>query len=234
MVAFVDITERKLSEAALASVSGKLIEAQEQERSRIARELHDDIGQRLALLAVELAQLQHRLPNPSELLNRIAGLQKQTSEVATDIQSLSHQLHSSRLHYLGAAAAMRGFCQEFGEQQKVEIDFETHDLAATLSPDVSLCFFRVLQEALHNAAKHSGEQHFEVRLWGTPDEIHLTVGDSGVGFDMNEAKTSPGLGLISMQERLKLLNGILSIESRLQRGTTIHASVPLTSNIQHD
>jgi PAS domain S-box-containing protein len=232
VIAFVDITERKLAEAALVRVSGKLIEAQEQERGRIARELHDDIGQRLSLLAIDLAQLQQRLPNPSELPGRLAGLQGRTSEVATDVQSLSHELHSSRLQYLGIAAAMRGFCQEFGDRQKAEVDFKVTDLPAALSPDVSLCLFRVLQEALHNAAKHSGVRYFEVRLWGTADEIHLTIRDLGVGFDVNEAKTSRGIGLISMQERLKILDGILSIESRPQRGTTIDASVPRRSEIR--
>ncbi len=232
VVAFFDITQRKLAEAALASVSGKLIEAQEQERSRIARELHDDIGQRLALLAIELAQLQQSHTNLSELPSRIGELQKQTSEIAADIQSLSHELHSSRLQYLGIVAALRGFCEEFGEQQKVEIDFKTHDLPTSLSPDISLCFFRVVQEALHNSAKHSGARHFEVRLWGTPDEVHLTVSDSGAGFDVEAGKASRGLGLVSMEERVKLLKGTLAIESQLQRGTTIHASVPFTSDIK--
>ena len=122
---------------------------------------------------------------------------------------------------------MRGFCQEFGEQQKVEIDFKTHDLPSTLSPDISLGLFRVLQEALHNSAKHSGVRHFEVRLWGTSDEIHLTVSDSGAGFDREAAKESRGLGLVSMEERLKLLDGTFSIESQPKRGTTIHARAPL-------
>jgi PAS domain S-box-containing protein len=224
-----NITERKLAEAALASVSRRLIEAQEQERCRIARELHDDIGQRLAILAIKLAQFQQRPPNSSELSSRIGELQKQTAEIAADLQSLSHELHSSRLQYLGIAAAMRGFCREFGEQQKVEIDCKIHDLPVPLSPDISLCFFRVLQEALHNSAKHSGVRHFEVELWGTADEIYLTVSDSGAGFDIDAAKASRGLGLISMAERLKLLNGTLSIESQLQRGTTIHARVPFSS-----
>jgi PAS domain S-box-containing protein len=231
VVAFFDITARKLADAALASVSGKLIEAQEQERRRIARELHDDIGQRLALMGIELAQLQQSSSSPSEFPGRIGKLQMQTSEIAADVQSLSHELHSSKLQYLGLAAALRGFCQEFSEQQTVEVDFKTHDLPTPLSPDISLCLFRVLQEALHNAAKHSGVLYFEVRLWGTPDEIHLTISDSGVGFDVEATKASRGLGLISMQERLKLLNGTLAIESQLQRGTTIHASVPLKSNI---
>ena len=229
VVAFVDITERRLAEAALASVSRRLIEAQEQERSRIARELHDDIGQRLALLAVKLAQLQQNPPNSSELPSRIGELQKHTSGIAADIQSLSHELHSSRLQYLGLAAAIRGFCREFGEQQKVEVDCKIHDLPVPLSPDISLCFFRVLQEALQNSVKHSGVRHFEVELWGTLDEIYLTVSDSGTGFDIDAAKASRGLGLISMEERLKLLNGTLSIESQLRRGTTIHARVRFSS-----
>jgi signal transduction histidine kinase len=138
-------------------------------------------------------------------------------------------LHSSKLQYLGIAAATRGFCQEFGEQQKVEIDFRTHDLPVPVSPDISLCLFRVLQEALHNSLKHSGVRHFEVRLWGTSSETHLTISDSGAGLDRDAAKTNRGLGLISMEERLKLLNGTLSIESQPNRGTTIHACIPFSS-----
>jgi len=229
VVAFIDITERKLAEVALANVSRRLIEAQEQERTRIGRELHDDIVQRLALLAVELQQLHDNSLILPDVRNRMGTLQKQTSEIATDVQSLSHELHSAKLQYLGITGAVRGFCREFGEQQKVEIDFRTHDLPSRLSPDISLCFFRVLQEALHNSAKHSGVRHFEVRLWGTSDEIHLTVMDSGAGFDREAAKKSQGLGLISMEERLKLVKGTLSIESQPKSGTTIHARVPLVS-----
>jgi signal transduction histidine kinase len=159
----------------------------------------------------------------------LGGLQKQVSEIATDIQTLSHELHSSKLEYLGIAAAMRGFCQEFSEQQDVEIDLRSHDVPSSLSPDISLCLFRVLQEAVHNSAKHSGVRRVEARLWGAPDEVHLTVSDSGAGFDSEAVKESRGLGLISMKERLKLLKGTLSIESLPKRGTTIHARVPLSS-----
>jgi signal transduction histidine kinase len=214
----------------LAGISGKLIEAQEEERRRIGRELHDDIGQRLALLAIELAQLQRTPAGAPAFFGLIEKLETQTSEIAADVQSLSHELHSSRLQYLGLAAALKGFCQEFSLQQKVEVDFKTWDLPAPLSPDISLCFFRILQEGLHNAAKHSRVRQFEVRLWGTPKEIHLTISDSGVGFDRDQAKTSRGLGLISMQERLKLLHGTLSIESQLQQGTTVRATVLYTNN----
>jgi len=220
-----DITDRKLSELALASVSRRLIEAQERERLRISRELHDDIGQRVALLASELQQLQE---DPFKASERIAELQKQTAEIAADIQSLSHELHSSKLQILGIAAATKNFCQEFETQQKVEIDFRTDNLPTALPSDISLCLFRVLQESLRNAAKHSSVRHFEVRLWGTSSEIHLTVSDSGVGFDNEAAKASRGLGLISMEERLKILNGTLSIESRHHHGTTIHARVPFS------
>jgi PAS domain S-box-containing protein len=226
----VDVTDRKLAEVALANVSRRLIEAQEQERTRIARELHDDIGQRLALLTIELERFQESSPDlPVEGRSRMGELQKQSAEIATDIQTMSHELHSAKLEYLGMAAAMRGFCKEFGEQQKVEIDFQTHDLPIPLSPHISLCLFRVLQEALHNSAKHSGARHVEVQLWGDSDEIHLAVSDSGAGFDSEAVKVSRGLGLISMEERLKLVKGTFSIESQPKRGTIIHARVPLSS-----
>lgn len=226
----VDITERKWAEDALSHVNRKLIEAQELERTRIARELHDDFGQRLALLVVKLEQLQNNPADSiSEVQTGIGELRKQVREISTDIQALSHELHSSKLDILGIVAAMRSFCREFGEQQRMEVGFKSHDVPSQLiSPEVSLSLYRVLQEALRNAAKHSGVHHVEVHFWGTTDEIHLTVSDSGAGFDTRTIKEGQGLGLTSMQERMKLINGDLSIESRPMRGTTISARVPLT------
>ncbi len=222
-----DVTERKLAEEALSNISSRLIEAQEQERTRIARDLHDDINQRLALLAIELERLKIDIPDSNvEVLSRMDELRKHTSEIATDIQALSHELHSPRLEYLGIVAAMRGFCQEFGEKQKLEIDFRSHDLPSPVPPDTSLCLFRVLQEALHNAAKHSGSARFAVRFWGTPGEIHLTISDSGVGFDLDAALKGRGLGLISMHERVRLVNGTISIASKPMSGTEISVRVP--------
>ena len=229
VVAFIDITQRKLTESALASVSRRLIEAQEQERTRIARELHDDVGQRLAMLAVELEQLCQAPADLLHVLNRVGELQQQTTEIASDVQSLSHELHSAKLEYLGITGAMKAFCQEFGNQAEVEIDFQSHNVPRPLSPDISLCLFRVLQEALHNAAKHSGAQRVEVGLWGASNEIHLAVRDSGQGFESEALMRSQGLGLISMKERLKLVKGTFSIESQPMRGTTIHARVPFNS-----
>jgi PAS domain S-box-containing protein len=226
----VDITERKRAEEALSAMRRSLIEAQEQERTRIARDLHDDTNQRLALLAVAIDQLKRDLPNATvEILGLVDKLRKETSEISKDIQALSHELHSPRLEYLGLAAAMRGFCKEFSEHQRVEIDFRSHDLPSPVPAEISLCLFRVLQEALHNSAKHSGAQRFEVRLWGASGEIHFTVSDSGAGFDLETALKSRGLGLTSMQERLQLVKGKFSIDSKPQRGTTIHARVPLST-----
>jgi PAS domain S-box-containing protein len=227
VIAFVDITERKETEAALASVSRRLIEAQERERTRIARELHDDIGQRLALLNIELEQLRKGSPDLSAAVHtRIGELQKQTAEIATDVQSMSHELHSSKLEYLGLVTAMGGFCKEFSEQQKVEIVFVHDEIPSTLPRETSLCLFRVLQEALHNAVKHSGARHCDVELRYASEAIDLTVRDSGSGFDAQQAMKTHGLGLTSMAERLKLVDGQLSIDSRSNRGTTIHARVP--------
>jgi len=138
-------------------------------------------------------------------------------------------LHSSKLEYLGIAASMKGFCREFGKQQNVEIDFKSQSLPSSPPQDVSLCLFRILQEALHNSVKHSGSRHIDVQLWGTPEEVHLNISDSGAGFEQEAAKQGQGLGLISMEERLKILHGTLSIESQPLRGTTVHARVPLNS-----
>ena len=225
-----DITERKRSEEALSSMSLKLIEAHEQERNRIGRELHDDIAQRLALVAVQLDQVQQDIPDSgSELGRRIGDLRNQTTDIANDVQLLSHELHSSKLEYLGIIEAAKNFCREFGERQRVEIDFQSYDMPAALPTGLSLPLFRVLQEALRNAAKHSGVKNFEVKLWGSAEDIQLTVSDLGIGFDSEATTKGSGLGLTSMQERLRLVGGELSINSKPKRGTTIHARVRLNS-----
>jgi PAS domain S-box-containing protein len=224
-----DITERKEAEEALSTVSGRMIRAQEEERRRIARELHDDINQRLALLAVELRNFGDLLPDSlSTLRNYTQQLFERTSGISEDVQALSHELHSSRLEYLGLVAAMRSFCTEFGAQQKAEIDFAHSNVPSPLPRDISLCLFRILQEALRNGVRHSGAQHFEVNVQGSPAEIHLTVRDSGAGFDPKLAENTQGLGLISMQERVRLVKGTFSITSRPQSGTEISVRVPLS------
>jgi signal transduction histidine kinase len=222
-----DITERKFAEEVLSSVSRRLIEAQEEERTWIARELHDDINQRIALLANQLEQwAQHPSKSVVEATDHIRRVCQDVSKLGTDIQALSHRLHSSKLEYLGLAAAARSFCEESSEQQKVEIEFSHAGIPRSLPKEISLCLFRVLQEALQNAVKHSGERHFRVELNGTSRGIQLTVNDLGVGFDEQDAMSRRGLGLISMRERMQLVGGAFSIESKPGSGTTIRAWAP--------
>lgn len=223
-----DITERKLAEEALSKLGGRLIGAHEEERTRIARELHDDIGQRLALLATNLALMEKDLPDSSvEVRNRTHEHLKVLQEIAVDVQAMSHRLHSSKLRYLGIVAAAKSFCAELAEQHKVEIDFTHAEIPPTVPEEISLCLFRVMQEALQNAVKHSGMRHFEVDLRGASDRIDLTVRDSGLGFDTEGLMNNRGLGLVSMQERVNLSSGTFSIDSRPRRGTTIHVRLPL-------
>ena len=222
-----DVTERKQAEEALSAMTWKLVEAQEQERARIARELHDDVNQRLALLAIELSQLQNNNDLPSDVRNRMDKLQQMTSEISTGVHNLSHELHFATLDYLGLVSGMRSWCEEYGARQKLEIDFKS-DGVPTLPQDTSLCLFRVLQEALHNAAKYSGVKRIEVQLTKNSGEIHLIVSDSGRGFDVEAAKRKRGLGLTSMQERVRLVGGTIMIDSKPLAGTTIHVYVPFT------
>jgi len=229
----VDVTERKLAEEALSTVSQKLIEAHEEERTRIARELHDDVGQRLALLTVRLDGLKRGRPAlAAELGSEIEEVHEQIVELASDIQALSHRLHSSKLEYLGLAAAANGFCRELSHRNGVQIAFHSENIPRELPREISLPLFRVLQEALQNATKYSGSRQFQVSLRGGANDIELTVHDSGIGFEPEEAIKGPGLGLTSMQERLKLVDGQLSIDSKPQRGTTIQARVPLSPRMK--
>ena len=224
----IDVTDQKVAQQALEKVSGQLIEAQEKERSRIARDLHDDICQRLALLSMEIEQA-NRSSNGSAMTakERLEEIRKHCSEIAGDVQSLSHQLHSSKLDYLGIVAAIRGFCNEFSKQHEVSIEFTDRNVPGNLPKDISLCLFRVAQEALHNALKYSGVGHFSVEISGMGDEIQLVVRDAGVGFDVEEVRENRGLGLVSMQERVHLVHGRFSVESQPGMGTKILALVPL-------
>jgi PAS domain S-box-containing protein len=229
----IDITERKLAEEALSTVSQKLIEAHEEERTRLARELHDDVSQQLAALSLHLQRVKHSPPaSAAELAEEIGAAIQQTADLATDIQALSHRLHSSKLEFLGLAAAASGFCEELSDRQRVEIDFHSENISETLPPGIALSLFRVLQEALQNAIKHSGSRRFQVLLRGRVDDIELTVQDSGVGFDLQQAMRGRGLGLTSMKERVELVGGQLSIHSEVGRGTTIQVRVPLSSPTQ--
>ena len=220
-----DITDQKLAQEALEKIGGKLIEAQEEERSRIARELHDDICQRLALLSMELEQATRG--SDSGRSSKLEEVRRHCAEIAVDVQALSHKLHSSKLEYLGLAPAIRSYCREFSQQHDVNVQFAAENVPNFLPRDISLSLFRVTQEALQNALKHSGIREFSVVLWSLENEIQLEVSDLGAGFDVEGAKLDRGLGLVSMQERVHLVHGTFSIESAENVGTRILARVPL-------
>lgn len=225
-----DITDRKLAEDALTNVGRKLIEAHEEERTWIARELHDDIAQRIAVLAVELERCGDQAPRSLvDLHKNLTLVYQRVSDLGKDVQALSHRLHSSKLEYLGLVSAAKSFCHDLSEQRDVRIEFKYSEIPASLPKEISLCLFRVLQEALQNAVKHSTEHNFVVEMRGSNEGITLKVTDSGIGFDWQQVMSRRGLGLISMRERLRLVNGELSIQSAPGRGTVVLARVPVGS-----
>lgn len=227
-----DVTERKLAEEALSSVSRKLIEAHEEERNWIARELHDDVTQRLALLAVNLDLLNRELPpSASEAKRHMADIKQQVKDLGIDVQALSHRLHSSKLEYFGLSVAAAAFCRELSERKDVRIEFHSEEIPKSLPEEMSLCLFRVLQEALQNAVKHSGSKDYKVTITSVSDEIQLIVADDGYGFNMEEALKTPGLGITSMKERLKIVNGELQIDSQTNHGTVVCARVPFRRHV---
>jgi PAS domain S-box-containing protein len=222
----IDITDQKVARETLRNLSGHLIEAQEKERARIARELHDDICQRLALLSLELGQAVRTSRGSTGNLQHI---QKECQNLATDVQTLSHRLHSSRLDFLGIVPALKGFCREFSQQFNVTVDFTSSEMSGDIPKEASLCLFRVAQEALHNAVKYSGTRAFRVELTATSHQVRLEVKDWGSGFNVESARRSGGLGLVSMEERVRLVRGTFSIESRPGEGTQIIVVVPLSA-----
>jgi PAS domain S-box-containing protein len=226
-----ELTERKSADATLSNLSQKLIEAQEKERVWIARELHDDISQRLGLLHISLESLKKHLPpSASEAIRTIEEACRSTEELVSDTAALSHRLHSSKLEHLGLTAAVSSYCRGLSERSNVIVNFQATNLPKMPEP-IALCLFRVLQEALNNAVRHSGVRHFDVSLIGESNEICLRVHDSGVGFVPERAIRERGLGLASMTERVKLVGGKLNIETKPDGGTTVEVRVTLDSRL---
>jgi signal transduction histidine kinase len=222
------IARRRRDERALRDLSGRLINAQEEERHRIARELHDDINQQLAVVAIELQTMETAVPHlaRSELKGRLQSLWNKTAAVSQDLQHISHGLHPSKLEFLGLVEALRGLCNEFEQTPGVKVDAHIRTVPASLGKDNSLALFRVAQEALHNSEKHSKARHMRLELFADTDDVVLLVSDDGVGFDVF-AVDDKSLGILSMEERLRLVGGNLAISSRPGMGTRIEARVPL-------
>jgi len=230
LVSFVDLTDRKRAQDELAKVGGRLLQAQEEERGRIARDLHDDICQQISLLGAELGKLAEMpFASQSGFHSQINQLQERTSQILKNVGAISHELHSSKLDLLGLKVAVRSMCEEFAAFYQVKVEFIEENLPSTLPQDISICLFRVAQEALRNGLKHSRANQFRVRLMEALGVIHLSVRDEGVGFDPETARGNRGLGLISMRERLTLVGGTVEIKSKPGGGAEIHCSVPLTT-----
>jgi len=227
--------ERRVEErtSALHRLSGRLISAQEDERRRIARELHDDFNQRLALLAIDLERLHEGLPVSQEsLTDDLASLLRRTKEISSDIHSMSHQLHPSSLQHLGLVAATRNFCKEIFGQHAIDFEFVHHGVPRSLPDDVALCLYRIVQEALRNVIKHSGAESARIEITGTADGLELQISDNGTGFDLESARTRRGLGLLSIRERLRLVSGTISFERVEPNGTRIEVRVPIPASDQ--
>ena len=222
-----EIAERKRAEQALEDLAGRLIHAQEQERSRIGRELHDHISQTLGVLTIKIDQLRANGEITPGIGGALDELRRDTSEITDDVHRLSHRLHSSTLDYLGLVPALQKLVSEFSERHDIPIAFAHASMPAPLPSEVALCLFRVAEESLTNIAKHS-QRPFGAGFTsaGAPDGIHLTVEDAGAGFDVTSLESKAGLGFVSMQERLRVLHGTIHVDSAPSRGTRIDAWVP--------
>jgi signal transduction histidine kinase len=203
------------------NLTARLINVAEEERRHLARELHDDVGQRISLLTVKLDILKNNLGPEESIREKLENALRELKDLAQDIHNLSHHLHSSKLQHLGLPAALKEVCQQIAGQHRLKIDLQTTEPYPPLSDDVSLCFYRVAQEALHNAVRHSRSDRVEVRLDSFQDRVRLQVRDFGIGF--NPALKADGLGLATMHERLGMVGGTLSIKSRVGKGTHLRA-----------
>ena len=225
-----DITDRKKSEEVLHNVAGLMIAAHEEERSSIARELHDNLSQRMALLQIELQQFERSVPGlTSNALEQLRIMGEVASEVSSDIHNLSHQLHPTKLDTLGLVASLHGLCREFMGQHGLQVEFVYHGVRSPISKEVTLCIFRIAQEALSNIVKHSKSARAKVELSDHDDQIDLCVTDFGTGFQIGSTKSESGLGLTSMRERARLVGGLLSIESEPSQFTRICVRIPVPS-----
>ncbi len=223
----IDITDLKRSEQELKELSGRLIHVQEDERKRIARELHDDFSQQVTALGLMLAQLSLHSSHEPRIELEIRDLEARIKELSRAMRSRAHQLHSSHLEVLGLGSAIQGYCNEFSKQHAMTVDFKQSGMPSHVPSDISLCLFRIVQEGMHNIATHSHTKSCSVELTAESEGLLLRISDSGVGFDQTRPRSTTGLGLISMRERLRLVNGQIVLHSAPRKGTQLEVRVPL-------
>jgi two-component system sensor histidine kinase UhpB len=225
-------TALRASYARIQDLAGKLITAQEAERSRIAGDLHDDVNQQLAGLSIALSNVKRRLQDGGDatIQAELTRLQQRTIDLAEVIRNLSHELHPGVLQHVGLAAALNGHCAEVGRQHPIDVMFSAVDGLDGIPQDVALCLYRVAQEALRNIAAHAGAHKAQITLRSIEEGLELIIVDDGQGFDLAEARRLGGLGLISLEERVRLIGGTLAINAESHRGTELRVQVPLGGN----
>jgi PAS domain S-box-containing protein len=228
----VDIHDRKAAEFERFELARRLMSAQEAERTRVARELHDGIGQEIALLGIQMQRVAASGALDSEsLYPRMQKLCDNLTAIGLHVSRISHRLHSSELEYLGLSVAITQLCREFSELYSIKVACTCTNIPAHLDNDIALTLLRVVQEALHNIAKHSNAGNVEVSVTGASGNLTLMVRDNGVGFNLHQSKAAAGLGLISMRERVHLIGGEFTIDSAPGTGTRIWARVPLLATV---
>jgi signal transduction histidine kinase len=225
----VERAQRRRAQNRSAELAGRLMSAQEEERRRIARDLHDDVTQELAAQSITLSTLTDRLPGeaPADVREDLTRLQARTVEMAKTIRDLSHSLHPGVLQHAGLVPALRGYCRGFEREHGLPVSFQADGELGTVPPDVALCLYRATQEGLANVAQHAAARHARVTLGRKGEVVTLTIWDDGRGFDPVDARRRQGLGLISLDERARLIGARLTIDSRAQRGTELRVVVPL-------
>jgi two-component system CheB/CheR fusion protein len=224
----VQITEQALgrTQEELRALAASLFTAQEEERRRVARELHDDLSQKMAMLEVDVQRLEQQLPDGA-LHEQMAQLRERTGGLSNDLRRIAHQLHPGILDDLGLGFALKALAEEFAERQEIPVRYTSNSLPENIPSGIASCIYRVTQEALRNVAKHAGHTPVRITLNGTNEGLRLVIRDMGNGFDTRAARQQGGLGIISMQERVRLVGGRISIRSSPGNGTTINVRVPL-------
>jgi signal transduction histidine kinase len=214
----------------LRKLAAKLLHAQEEERRRVAREMHDDWSQRLAVLSLEIGNLEKHIGSPELALPLLRAMQQQLVGLSDDVHALSRQLHPSILDDLGLVEALRSECASFSRRERIAVDYCPQEMSVRLPKDVALCVYRVAQEALRNVAKHAAVNEAVVSLVVMGPELVLRVEDKGTGFDPAAVRSHPGLGFSSMEERVRLIGGEVSVTSAPQQGTRVVVRVPLAGS----
>jgi len=244
LVTITDMTGSKHAEAAMQSqrtkleenllqsrtdverLAARLITLQEEERRRVSRELHDDLNQKVAMLQVDAEQISQEMEDKPEVHQKLRSLGRQAADLSNDIRRVAYQLHPSILEHLGLGVALRSYCSEFASREGIEVILTADKAPATIPEDVSLCLYRVIQESLRNIVKHSSAKKVTVKLESVDSRVHLAIADNGVGFDP-AAPHRTGIGLLSMRERVRLIDGEIMVKSDHGQGTKIDVWAPL-------